>query len=146
MDLEMNEIWSVYRDDIIPLNRYEVITISQSCEGTKIVLESATDSLEILFWAVDSLRATDEGRRLRTYNEVISIQEYRKNFNGVPLFTVDNSEFGNWISKESAGIYTDSTHYAIMTRDDIVAPFPPEIILKKISTFFGSRKSLGLSN
>lgn len=122
-------------DDSIPIDNYDVICVSQSCEGTKIVLEGNQCNLEIQFWSVDSLRATDEGRRLRTYNEVESIQDYRKNFIGLPLFTVDNSEFVNWVAKESAGFCTDSIHYAIMTIDDIVdivAPFPPEITVKPI--------------
>lgn len=137
MNFEMNEIWGIYRDDIIPIDNYEVICVSQSCEGTKIALEGNKYNLEILFWTVDSLRATDEGRRLRTYNEVESIQDYRKDFIGIPLFIVDNSEFVDWIAKESAGICTDSIHYAIMTINDIidiVAPFPPEITIKPISS------------
>jgi len=136
MDFEMKEIWKVYRDDIIPTGKYEVISVSQDYEGTKVVLEGNECSVEILFGSVDSLRITDEGRRLRTYNEVESIQEYRTNFNGLPLYTVENSEFVEWIAKESAGFYTDSTHYAIMTIDDIVdivALFPPEVSVKPIA-------------
>jgi len=136
MDFEMKEIWKVYRNDIIPIGNYEVICVSQDYEGTKVVLEGNSCSVEILFGSVDSLRITDEGRRLRTYNEVESIQEYRTNFNGFPLFTVDNSEFVEWIAKESAGIYTESIHYAIMTIDDIVdivALFPPKISIQPIA-------------
>jgi len=135
MGFEMNEVWKVYGNDIIPIDNYEVIYVSQGCEGTKIVLEGNNYNLKIRFWSVDSLRATDEGRRIRTYHEVESIQDYRKDFIGLPIFTVDNSEFIAWVAKESAGIYTDSIHYAIMTINDIVdivAPFPPEIIVRTI--------------
>lgn len=133
MEFEMEEIWNVYRDDIIPVDNYEVISVSQSCEGTKIILEGNTYTLEIQFCSADSLRITDEGGRLRTYNEVESVQEYRKNFIGWPLFTVDNSEFLNWLIKESAGFYVDYIHYAIMTVNDVVdiaAVFPPEITVR----------------
>lgn len=133
MEFEMEEIWNVYRDDIIPVDNYEVISVSQSCEGTKIILEGNTYTLEIQFCSADLLRITDEGGRLRTYNEVESVQEYRKNFIGWPLFTVDNSEFLSWLIKESAGFYVHYIHYAIMTVNDVVdiaTVFPPEITVR----------------
>ena len=133
MKFEMDEKWNIYKGDIVPVDKYEVISVSQSCEGTKIILEGNTYTLEVQFGSTDSFRITDEGGRLRTYNEVKSIQEYRNEFIGQPLFTVDNSEFLTWLMKESAGFYENCVHYAIMTINDIVdiaATFPPEITVK----------------
>ena len=130
MIYEMNEEWVVYKEDIIPVDCYTVISVSQDCKGTKIILEGKRYSIQVKFMDIDSLRITDEGRRIRTYHEIESIQEYRKGFLGRPVFTVENSEFLDWLKKESAGIYTEFTHYAIMTIDDIIdiaAIFPPRI-------------------
>lgn len=135
MNYDMDENWIVYRDDIIPADNYDVVSVSQECDGTRIVLEGNKVTLQIQFWGVDSLRITDEGKRIRTYNEVENLQEYRKNFIGKPLYTVDNSEFLDWLKKESAGFYTDFVHYTIVTIDDIVdiaTTFPPEITVKHI--------------
>lgn len=82
MKFEMDEKWNIYKGDIVPVDKYEVISVSQSCEGTKIILEGNTYTLEVQFGSTDSFRITDEGGRLRTYNEVKSIQEYRNEFIG----------------------------------------------------------------
>ena len=63
---------------------------------------------------------SDEGRRIKTYQESEGLQTYRENFNGNPIYIVENSLFNKWMIEESAGIYTDSTHYAIVTMNDIV--------------------------
>ncbi|WP_375180209.1 hypothetical protein [Enterococcus rotai] len=86
--------------------------------------------MDITFGFVDSLRITDEGRRIRTYNEIESIQKYRENFIGNPLYKVEQSEYFEWIKKESAGFSTDLEHYAIITENDLIdvlSTFPPTI-------------------
>ena len=131
----MSEKWEVYREDIIPKGYYEVTNISQNGDGTKINLESEKYAIKIVFNFVDSFRATDEGRRIRTYHEIKEIQEYRNEFIGYPLYVVEDSEYEAWVVLESAGFSTDSTHYAVMTIDDIVdvvSPFPPEVTVEEI--------------
>lgn len=129
----VKEKWLIYKEDFIPLDNYEVLEIVQNVEGTKITMGGNSNDLIIKFSFIDSLRVSDEGRRLRTYNEVEEIQKYREEFYGNPLYKVQNSEFLKWIEIESAGIYTDMVHYAIVTINnivDMVSSFPPEIEIK----------------
>lgn len=133
----MEEKWIQYGTNIVPKDLYEVTSIIQDNNGTVINLEGNQFRMKIKFGFVDALRVCDEGRRIRTYNEVQEIQIYRENFIGNPIFIVNNSEFNTWIIKESAGIYTDLKHYSIITMNDIVdiiSSFPPEINVVKLET------------
>jgi len=130
----MKEQWKNYVEDEIPFDNYEVSEVVQNAEGTKIVLCGSANILTVKFVWTDSLRITDEGRRIRTYNEVKEIQEYRKNFYGNPLYIVENSEFVEWIKLEMDGFYMNKVHYVIMTLNDIVdvlATDSPEITIEK---------------
>lgn len=116
----MEEKWIEYKNILIPKGTYEIVEVIQNFEGTKITLESDTCKATILFEFVDSIRMSDEGRRIKTYQESEGLQTYRESFNGNPIYIVENSLFNKWMIEESAGIYTDSTHYAIVTMNDIV--------------------------
>lgn len=95
----IEENWAIYKDDIIPVDKYGVTSIVQNCEGTKIMLEGVKWSLQIQFWGIDSLRVTDEGKRIRTYHDTETLQQYRKDFIGTPMYIVKKSEFLDWIKK-----------------------------------------------
>lgn len=126
----MKERWVEYKDIDIPKGVYEVTEVIQNSEGTKIQLESETNKLTIFFEFADAIRICDEGRRIKTYNECEAIQNYRKDFFGNPIYKVINSEFNAWIAEESAGFYTDLSHFVIVTLNDIidvVSSKPPEI-------------------
>lgn len=126
----MQENWFVYGEKEISIDCYEVIEIIQNSDGTRIKLDGEKHHIEIEFGFVDSLRTTDEGRRIRTYNEIDAIQTYRENFIGYPLYKVENSEYIQWIEKESAGFCIGVSHYTVMTENDIVdviSSFPPKI-------------------
>lgn len=131
----MKEKWICYDKVNIPMGLYEVVEIIQNSNGTKIELQSEDYKVIICFDFADSLRISDEGRRIKTYNEVIEIQEYRKDFVGIPLYKVINSEFCRWLREESAGFYTEFSHYVIITINDIVdiiSRDEPEIMVHKI--------------
>lgn len=126
----MGEKWIEYNKNKIMRGAYEVIEVVQNAKGTKIQLESETHTIIVMFEFVDAIRICDEGRRIKTYNECNGIQEYRKDFYGNPIFIVGNSEFNAWIIEESVGIYTNLSHYAIVTQNDIIdvlSAQPPEI-------------------
>lgn len=130
----MNEKWMNCTEFDIPKDKYEVSEVTQNSEGTKILLGGLQNDVLVDFGFVDSLRITDEGRRIRTYDEVIDIQDYIKSFVGNPIFKVENSEFVKWIDLESCGSLIDITHYAIITENDIVdiiSSFPPKVIMKE---------------
>ena len=131
----MTEKFNEYNLEKIPKDKYELIRTVQDCEGTVIILEGYKYKLNIKFGFVDALRICDEGRRIKTYNEVKGIEEYRKDFNGIPIYTVSNSKFYKWIVDESIGFYTDCTHYVVITINDIVdiiSSEPPSITISNI--------------
>ena len=131
----MQEQWSVYAEGTIPVGQYEVLEVLQNSEGTMIILESERNKVIIKFDFVDALRICDEGRRIKTYNVIEGIQEYRKDFLGIPLYLVKNSEFGKWIEEESAGFYIDSFHYAVITINeivDIITSSSPEVVVSEL--------------
>ncbi len=123
----LKEKWEECFSDVIPRGKYEVVKISQDCNGTIIELASGNNLLTINFNFVDALRVCDEGRRIVTYNEIIDIQKYRENFYGNPLYQVENSEFFEWLSFESCGFCTDVQHYAIITINHIIDVITAEI-------------------
>ncbi|WP_429954937.1 hypothetical protein [Enterococcus sp. AZ192] len=126
----MLEKWHEYNQSDVPIDNYEVSEVVQNSEGTVIKLIGEKNNMNITFGFVDSLRITDEGRRIRTYNEIESIQKYRENFIGNPLYKVEQSEYVEWIKKESAGFCEDVDHYVIITENDLIdilSTFPPTI-------------------
>jgi len=131
----LKEQWIEYKPDEISADEYEVVKVLYDCNGTLVELEGNMYNLIIRFDYPDAVRICDEGRRIKTYNEAEGLQEYRKNFNGIPLYKVHHSEFYNWVVEESAGIDTDFVQYAIVTLNDIVdviSSSPPEIYVKNL--------------
>lgn len=128
----MDEKW-IAEDIGIPLDQYDICYVLQDGNGTKVKLVGDYGEVEIIFYSPDSVRITDEGRRLESYFTVPILQNYRKNFIGNPFFIILNSDYVKWIENESLGFSTDITHYVIVTRDDIVdiiSSFPPKIFIK----------------
>ncbi|WYJ99804.1 hypothetical protein A5821_000881 [Enterococcus sp. 7F3_DIV0205] len=128
--MNMLEKWREYNQTDVPKDTYEVSEVVQNSEGTVIKLMGEKNNMNITFGFVDSLRITDEGRRIQTYNEIESIQKYRENFIGNPLYKVEQSEYVAWIKKESAGFCADVDHYVIITENDLIdilSTFPPTI-------------------
>lgn len=129
----MIENW-ISEDVGIPNEQYDVICILQDSEGTKIELIGDYNEVEILFYSADSIRITDEGRRLETYFTVPILSEYRNNFVGNPFFKILNSTYIEWIKKESLGFSGEIFHYAIVTRNeiiDVISSFPPRVVVRK---------------
>ncbi|MTD38011.1 hypothetical protein GIX45_05055 [Erwinia sp. CPCC 100877] len=125
------EQWKEFDSEEIINDDYEVYEICRNEHGTIIKLTGLENELHLRFDFVDSLRFTDEGRRIVTYHEVKALQNYRTNFNGNPLFIVKDSEYINWLNIESAGFIGEVEHFAIVTRNDIVdivASTPPRIV------------------
>jgi hypothetical protein len=116
----MEELWREFKSQEIPMGQYEVIECIRNFDGTKITLESDEHRIILSFNFVDAFRICDEGRRIRTYNEISEIQKYREEFIGNPVYLVEKSEFIKWILVESAGFCIDVKHYAIATMNDIV--------------------------
>lgn len=124
------EQWIEYNPDKMLYDDYEVYEITRNEHGTVIKLTGLNQDLNILFGFVDSLRFTDEGRRIATYNDVEILQKYRENFIGNPIYKIENSSYIDWLDVESAGFLGDVEHYVIVTRNDIidiVSGIPPRI-------------------
>lgn len=127
--------YSVY-DENIPQDNYEVTSIIQDKDGTKITLTGRYYSVSIVFGFVNCLCICDEGARIESYNRIEDIREYRKNnFNGNPFYKVTmDSGFMNWLEFESCGFSRGQEHYAVITLNDfidIAADFPPQITITK---------------
>lgn len=124
------EHWIEFNLEEIISDDYEVYEICRNEQGTLIRLSGLENELHLCFNFVDSLRFTDEGRRIATYNDVMELQKYRSTFKGNPLFIVRDSEYIKWLNTESAGFIGKVEHYAIVTRNDIVdivSDTPPRI-------------------
>ena len=129
----MEERWSNFEFDGDLLDTYDVSEIIQNSKVTLIRLVGDINELEISFNFVDSMCITDEGRRLNTYNVVKELQNYRESFYGNPIYIKSNSNYVEWIKKESLGFTVRVTHYVIVTRDDIISSFPPKIKVIKLN-------------
>jgi hypothetical protein len=124
------EHWVEFNIEEIISDDYEVYEICRNEHGTLVRLSGLENELHLSFNFVDSLRFTDEGRRIATYNDVMALQKYRATFKGNPLFVVRDSEYIKWLNTESAGFIGEVEHYAIVTRNDIVdivSDTPPKI-------------------
>jgi len=124
------EQWQQYLSEKIKNDDYEVYEISRNEHGTSIKLTGLVNDLHLHFDFVDSLRFTDEGRRIATYNDVEKLQEYRETFKGNPFFIIKNSAYIEWLNIESVGFIGKVNHFVIVTRNDIVdiiSSEPPRI-------------------
>src|SRR5699024_7689325 len=116
----MTEIWEKYDTVAIPDDGYEIEKVMQDLKGVTISLIGEYYRMTVSFSFVDCLKISDEGRRIRTLNEIEGIQEYRETFMGNPLYTVENSDFYNWLIAESVGFGSDVIQYSILTEDNII--------------------------
>ncbi len=123
----------------IPNDQYEIISIVQDKNGTKILLLGLKYNLEIHFGSIGCMCVSDEGCRIESYNNQKSskITKYQLNkFYGNPIFvSTEENEFTNWLKKESCGFSELLDHYLIITINDyidIASAFPPEITIKHI--------------
>ena len=119
-------------DKHLPSDKYEITEIVQNKEGLSIVLLGELYKIKIAFGFVNSFCVFDEGARIKSYNDIVELQEYRKNkFNGNPMYyALLNSPFKRWLIDESCGFCQDVKHYMIVTINDIVdiaSPFAPLI-------------------
>ena len=129
----MEEVWKVYKKDFIPKDYYFLMECKIKNDVTTIELEGRHCKLTFEFINITALRFCDEGKRLRTYNEVEEILSYyKKRFIGRPVFKVENSEFCKWIASESVDFIPESYHFAFVTEEeiiDVVSLDPPKILI-----------------
>ncbi len=101
-----------------------IILKEQSAPGSDTNI--TTKRLKITFDCLISYQNIDESYRLKTFDE-------QKDRVG-SLFTVENSNWINWVNLESYGIYKDSNmiHYSFFTLNeciDVISEFEPAIEL-----------------
>ncbi|MDE6656508.1 MAG: hypothetical protein K2J85_05915 [Anaeroplasmataceae bacterium] len=119
-------------DKKMPNDNYEIFEIVQNKDGLSIVLLGHQYKIKITFGFVTSFCVFDEGARIKSYNEIVEIQEYRKNkFKGNPLYlSITDTPFKNWLNDESCGFCHDAKHFMIVTINDMVdiaSQFAPQI-------------------
>lgn len=118
-------------DKSLPNDNYEIIEIVQNKAGLNIILLGNQYKITIKFGFVKSFCEFDEGARIKSYNEIVEIQDYRKNkFYGNPIYSSFKTPFTNWLNEESCGFCHDVKHYMIVTINDMVdiaSQFPPVI-------------------
>lgn len=113
-------------------DQYELFSIVYDNDGTKIVIKGFSYSYEIVFGAISALNICDEGVRIKSYNDIIDIQDYRKNkFYGIPVFEISGTTpYKQFIADESCGFSDSLLFFAIITLNhfiEIVSPFPPVV-------------------
>lgn len=117
----------------IKTDKFEVDKLIYDENGTKIIIKGEHFSYEVIFGAIGSIHICDEGTRIRSYNEILEIQEYRKSgFEGNPIYEIKgNTQYKSFIENESCGFSSSMNLYVIITINhfiEILSPFPPEII------------------
>lgn len=124
----------------LPYDQYEIISIVQDKDGTNILLSGLKYNLDVHFGSIGCMCVSDEGCRIESYNNQKSnkITKYQANkFFGNPVFIcTEETEFTNWLKKESCGFSESLDHYLIITINDyvdIASPFPPKITIKQIN-------------
>ena len=122
-----NTLTSIEKDD-----QYEIYSIVYDDDGAKIVLKGINFSYEIVFGAISALNICDEGVRIKSYNEITEIQDYRKNkFKGIPIFEISGTTpYKQFIADESCGFSDSLLFFAIVTLNhfiEIANPFPPVV-------------------
>lgn len=105
--------------------KYDVDSISDSFEGLKIILSDIKDtSKKVVFTfdgLIDSYRSSDEGFALRKLDDLG--KNYGENFyKNWTFFTVEHSDYIQWLSNESCGIYDliPKKHYSFLAANTIV--------------------------
>lgn len=125
MSQEVYERWDPVQG--VPSRMY-CDAIHDDHEGFRILLrpeDPTCSTLRIRFEGAIGYRNVNESYRQRTWSR----------FDGEglgSLFCVANSDWVDWIKKESAGVLDNSNvvHYAILTDEDcieVVSEFPPDV-------------------
>lgn len=120
----MKEQWIRWmpEKDISGIINLETLIIDNN--GLKLILKNEDNGsfIQILFESlVLSLRCTDEGRRIKTLNDLG--KKYGAEFWGKwKFFKVIDSDYVRWHNIETYDIYAeyDINHYVIFTTDDII--------------------------
>ena len=127
------EEWIQLKQYEIPNGQYIVTNFIQDLEGTKIILISDSNVVEVFFDGIPVLvRNTIEGIRMRTWGEVQLKYKNKKFFRYYFLFQIKNSKLIDWAVDESCNFYDKEqlNHYCIVTSEeliDILASFTPTI-------------------
>lgn len=131
----MKEKWIKWEPIKNLSRKYYLESLVENHDGLKIMLSSAeNDAKQILIYFQDSVKAyrkTDESFILLTLHYLG--ENYGSAFYGNwDFFIVENSEYLNWIIKQSHEIYEphDFKHYCILASDvmiDIIAGYEPTV-------------------
>ncbi|ALS00164.1 hypothetical protein ATZ33_01860 [Enterococcus silesiacus] len=133
----MNEEWKSLNIADVPKGEYELEKVTYDTNGT--IIELGNDDIKLIIdfhYAVILTRYSDESQRWKTTDRLL--YKYGKDFfKNSPLFIIENSDFADWLEKESFGVNSkkDVTHYCIYTPDDVVDILSlkdPEIRIEKV--------------
>jgi hypothetical protein len=139
---EFNENWSRWEPDLSNLaTNYYIANACYSYDGFKVILEEegGNQKVEVLFYGISSVRITDEGRRLKLYESLIS--KYGLDFyRNWTFFKVEQSDYLQWLSAQSYEIsdICKVKHFVLLGAEsvlDVVTTCEPEVkILPSAST------------
>ena len=115
-----------------------VTSLIQGFDSTRIILDDEKKIVEIIFEGYPPvLRSTDEGIRMRTWNEVQEKYKDKAYFRGCFLYYVQNSKLIEWAVEESCGFYEKDRlkHYCVVTSTDLIdvlTGVEPKIVVKEV--------------
>jgi hypothetical protein len=132
----MDETWERWKPEVELSQKYYIDTVIDNIKGLNILLSDSENEdlkVEIIFSnSVHAYRSTDESCRQKMLNYID--EKYGKIFYSQwTLFKVINSEYSEWICKQSFGIVESENliHFSIVAVDsiiDIIAAYEPQII------------------
>ncbi len=134
----MREVWKKWNpinDDFGKMYLEELI---KTKGAMKILLKSEEQNIALKFLfdgEVLSFCCSDEGRRLKTINELD--KKYGTDFyKNQSYFIVENSRYANKFNKETYNIYNNFKilHYVFLLSDDVIdilSAFPPRVSIIK---------------
>lgn len=135
--IDMQEEWIKLDQYNIPEGQFIILSFEQNLEGTKIILNNETTTVEVFFDGIPLLsRGAVEGIRMRSWSEIqLKYQNkfiFRNNF----FFEVKKSKLLQWVLEESCGFYeeTELRHFCLVTGEeliDIVATFEPTVSINR---------------
>lgn len=131
----MSEQWERWEPIRSLSSKYYIESISDSIKCFKITLCESDDErkkVEVVFEdSVHAYRSTDESFNLKTIN-TLDEQYGTKFYSNWTFFKVNNSEYTNWLSKQSYGIADSQPliHFCLIASDsivDVIAAYEPKI-------------------
>lgn len=129
--IDMQEDWIALTQYNISNGQFIVTSFVQDLEGTKIILDDETVTVEVFFDGIPVLvRNAVENIRMRTWSEVQLKYQDKFIFRNAFFFEVKNSKLAEWVVEESCEFYDvgQLTHYCIVTVEeviDVLATFEP---------------------